>query len=134
VRPLVLVIEVVGVLPQVDGQERPLVAVGQGVAVVRFLDRKLAALFGEPDPTAGEVARAAAGELLVESVEGAAGRIDVRRQVAAWSGRFGRERMPVKAVVPALRGVVEQPLFAAESLGGDGFRIRTGENAIFDRR
>jgi len=85
VGPLVLVIEVVGVLPHVDRQQRNEVAVRprvrQRVAVVGFLDRQLAALFGEPDPAAGEVPGAALGKLLLELVVRSECLVDPGRQI-----------------------------------------------------
>jgi len=94
---------------------------------MRFLDRELAALFGKPDPAAGEMASAALGELLGERVERAEGRVDLRRQLACRARRVGGKRLPVKAVVPALRSVVEQFLVPGPGLGDDRLEALAGQ-------
>jgi hypothetical protein len=112
-RPLVLVVEVVGVLPHVDRQQRIEILVRQRVAVMGLLDRQLAALLGEPDPAAREMAGAAIGELVLERLERAERLVDPGREVARRLSRFRGQRMPVEPVVPALRRVVEQALVGA---------------------
>src|SRR2546423_1936689 len=77
VRALVLVLEVVGVLPDVHAEDRGH-ALHVGAVLVRIaLDRELAARVGdEPSPSAAELAYRGFGELLLESVIRAEGALD----------------------------------------------------------
>src|SRR5688572_25762290 len=68
-RPLVLVVEVVGVLPQVDRQQRPFVADRQRIAVVGLLDRELVARRREPDPARGKMPFAAHLQFIGQRVQ-----------------------------------------------------------------
>ena len=59
-------IEIIGVLPHVEHQQRVEVAVSQRVGVVGFLDAELAVLFSQPHPARREVTNAAILELARE--------------------------------------------------------------------
>src|SRR5260370_41393912 len=72
IRPAVLVVEIIGVLPNVTGQERGL-TFGQWIDRIRCRsDLELAAFCDEPAPTAAELADRGGFELLLELVGPAA--------------------------------------------------------------
>src|SRR5215469_17108999 len=106
--PAVLVIEVVGVLPYIAGQQGGL-SFGQRVdGIWRGCDLELAAFGDEPAPTAAELAHSGRLELLLELVETTTVPIDrlrdlTRRRPAA--PRF--HAVPEERVVPHLGGVIE---------------------------
>ena len=67
VQAAMLIVEVVGMLPDVDGQQRPLRG-GQGGSRVRGCDNlQFAILEHEPRPAAAELVTSGADELLAES-------------------------------------------------------------------
>src|SRR5258707_7548416 len=69
VRALVLVLQVVGVLPDVDAKDRGQAVHVRAVLVGVALERELAArVGGEPSPAAPELADRGLGELLLERV------------------------------------------------------------------
>src|SRR5688500_8589090 len=71
VRPTVLVVEIVGVLPHVDA-EQGLLAMDQRVLAVRRLgDLELPAVLDEPGPARPELRGTGLGEGVLEGVDGA---------------------------------------------------------------
>src|SRR5262245_11415673 len=71
VRPAVLILQVVRVLPHVDAENR-LLAVHQRTVLVRAaLDHQLSALIDHPRPAAAEAARAGFVDLVLEGIEAA---------------------------------------------------------------
>src|ERR1035437_5584262 len=107
--PRIAVVDVVGVLPDIAGQQGLVLGRQRGPGVagrpqfessVRHLD--------EPGPTGAEQADRGFGELFLELLEGPEVFLDALEQRA---GRFARgvraEAVPVEGVVPDLGGVVE---------------------------
>src|SRR4051812_32904023 len=107
VRALVLVLEVVGVLPDVDAQQRHQ-AVAQGRVLVRGArDLHARAVVHEPGPAAAEAVHAGLLELVLEAVEVAAGLLDRRRQVALrLAAAVGAHDLPEEGVVGVPAAVV----------------------------
>ncbi len=66
---LVLVVEIISVFPNIDGQQRIEVTVGKCIAIMRFLNRQLAVLFGKPDPAAGKMSGAAFFQLFFQGID-----------------------------------------------------------------
>src|SRR5229473_8399281 len=108
VRPAVLVVEVVGMLPHIAGEER-------GVALSHRVDRvgrlhhlERAAIEHEPSPAAAELAGRRLLELLLELVEAAEGLLDRLEDLTGGLAAAARpQAIPEEGVVPALRRVVE---------------------------
>src|SRR5687768_8464337 len=71
VRTTVLVLQVVGVLPDVEAQKRFLAFHQRTVLVRGALDHQLAAGIDQPRPAAAEARRRRLGKLLLEGVEAA---------------------------------------------------------------
>src|SRR5215467_6924497 len=83
VRPLVLVLQVVSVLPHVDAEDRRHAVHVRAVLVRVALDRKLAALVrDQPGPAAAELAHRRLLQLLLERVVGAERAVDGVADVA----------------------------------------------------
>ena len=76
IRPTILVLEIVGMLPHVAAENRGLAAHERGVLVGRALDGDGAAISGQPGPPAAETAGAGLGELFLELREAAERRAD----------------------------------------------------------
>src|SRR6202030_500085 len=76
--PAVLVIQVVGVLPNIDAENRCITVHERTVLVRRRDDFELATLvLDQPRPTAAETADARGGQFLLESIEATAGGLDI---------------------------------------------------------
>ena len=105
----VLIVEVVGVLPDIEG-EQGLVASGDGVAGIGLLGDVKGAFFigGEPYPAAAEEGDALGLELGLEGVEGAPLLLDLTEQLAAGLLGIGGELGEVEVVVEHLTGIVVQ--------------------------
>mmetsp|Transcript_17401 Transcript_17401/g.42228 ORF Transcript_17401/g.42228 Transcript_17401/m.42228 type:complete len:289 (+) Transcript_17401:119-985(+) len=105
----VLVVDIVGVLPHVHGQDRRL-AVSQGVARADGLvDRELGAIPAEPRPAGAERGVASDVKLLLELVIRPKVLVNLGRDVAGGrAAAVGLHAVPVERVVPGLSGVVEQ--------------------------
>ena len=107
---VVLVIEVVSVFPDVEGQQG-FQAFGDGVGGTGFLgdDQGSVSFGGEPYPTATEETNAFGYELFLESVEATPLLLDLFRQRAleVEAGGSWRELGEVKVMVQDLAGVVE---------------------------
>src|SRR3954449_4303818 len=82
VRALVLVLEVVGVLPDVDSDQRRLPRGDRRVLVGGARHREPRAVVHEPGPAAAELADARGVHLLLELVEAAEGLVDAVGQRA----------------------------------------------------
>mmetsp|Transcript_12468 Transcript_12468/g.37474 ORF Transcript_12468/g.37474 Transcript_12468/m.37474 type:complete len:225 (+) Transcript_12468:3577-4251(+) len=106
-RPPVLHVQVVSVLPDIHHQDG-LLARGDGVLGVGGLHhRQLAVVHHQPCPPGAELGGASGGELLQEIIHGAEGGLDVRLQVTAHLLLGGGHGLPVELVVPGLSRVVE---------------------------
>jgi hypothetical protein len=103
----IAVVDVVGVLPDIDGQQR-VVSVGEGVAGVGGIeDGNLLSLLGEPGPSRPEVAQRLRRELLDEVVDAAPLADDQVLQLAGRLSLVGSDAVPVEGVVPVLGSIVE---------------------------
>ena len=106
----VLVVEVVGVLPAVEGEDG-LEAFGEGVAGAGLLGDGEGAVRrgGEPDPAGAEEPDAFGDEVVLEDVEGAPLLHDLLDEFAGLVRRCraGRELREIHVVVEDLAGVVE---------------------------
>src|SRR5205823_15020185 len=108
IRPTVLVVKIISVLPNITGQERCL-TFSQRIDGVRGRgDLELAAFSDKPTPAAAELTDGSGLELLLELVETAAVAVDSLRDVSARrSAPVRLHAVPEKGVVPHLGGVVE---------------------------
>src|SRR5690606_36319563 len=101
VRPAVLVLEVVGVLPHVEAQDGR-VAVHDGRVLVGRAGHRELAVFGddEPGPAAAKASGCGLGKGLLKRVKAAKGLVDGCRQVAAGRvGAAGLHDLPKERVV-----------------------------------
>src|SRR5208282_4061847 len=78
ISPPILVLQVVGVLPNVEPQHREFPFHNRAVLVGGRVDIKLAALGDEPSPSRAKAAHGGGGELLFEGVEASKGAVDGR--------------------------------------------------------
>jgi hypothetical protein len=105
---LIAVVDVVGVLPDVHGQQATHAVRHRRVRVGGGDDLQLSVLVDEPRPAAAELTSGGGAELLEEALIGAEVALEAPAQRRRGRRRVGRERVPVKIVVPRLRGVVEK--------------------------
>src|SRR5437764_9676198 len=93
-RPAVLVLEVVGMFPDVEAEDRRAPLHERAVLVGRGLDaQRSAAVQGEPGPAAAEAARGRLGELVLERVEAADGLGDrLSQRAAGLASRVGAQK------------------------------------------
>src|SRR5947208_2548466 len=110
IRPAVLVIEVISVLPHVAGQERCLSLRQRIDRVRRRHDLDLPAIGDEPSPATAELADSRRLELLLEFIETAAATVDRLGNLSARRAAAVRlHAVPEESVIPHLSGVVEDP-------------------------
>src|SRR5690606_12119292 len=106
VRPAVLVLQVVGVLPHVDAEDGLEPPHERAVLVRHPDDVEAVAVEDEPGPAAAELPLRRRLELLLEGVEGAEGLVDGLRQLArgpaATVGAHGRPEDGVVVVAAAV--------------------------------
>ena len=94
--------------PDIDGQQRRL-ALGERIFGISSLDQlERSAIGDQPRPAAAELRHGGLGEVGLELVVASECGVDFLLQRAAGSTAAIRlERVPVKRVVPGLRGIVE---------------------------
>src|SRR5581483_6908672 len=127
----VAVVDVIGVLPHVAREQRRLARAQRivGVGAVDDLERAVGAA-REPRPSGAEQAHRGLGELVAELLEAAEGALDdLRDRAARRPAAVGRQALPVEAVVPRLRAVVED---ASARLAHDLLERRGLERAARD--
>src|SRR5690606_39108174 len=113
VRATILVVEIIGMLPHVDREERYLPVRDRRIRIGRLGYAELVAFQDEPRPTAAELSHRGCGELFGEGIEAAEPVVYALRDLAtrqaapAW-----RHRFPVEGVVPRLCRIVEQSSFS----------------------
>ena len=133
--PPVLPVEVVGVLPDVEGQQG-LEALLDGVAGTGFLGDDKAAIGcgGEPDPAGAEEAHAFGGEFVLEGLEGTPLLKNLGGEGAAWiqGTAAGAELREVHLVVEDLSGVVEEGAggFHYDLFEGETFEAAAGQEFV----
>src|SRR5690242_17584807 len=99
----VLVIEVVGMLPDVDSQHRDLAMGDRRICVVGGSDGELAAVQYKPGPAAAELPHGGSREFLGEGVIATQIAFDARRDLAIRSATAVRvQRAPIECVIPSL--------------------------------
>ena len=131
----VAVIDIIGVLPHVEGEQR-LEALGDGVAGVAFLgdDEFAVRVEAEPDPAGAEEAGALGGEFLLEGFEAAELRVDQLRNLADGGVAFARraELQKIKIMIEDLPGIVEDAAFgrADDLLEGLAFERGAGDGRV----
>ena len=130
----VLVVEVVGVFPDVEGEQGPQAA-GDGVAGVGLLGDEQGAVFvgGEPDPSAAEEGDAAGFEFGLEGGEAPPLLVDLGGERAVRGRRATRgELCEVEVVVEDLAGVVEESSggLADDLFEGEVFEAGAGEQFV----
>ncbi len=132
---LVLEIQIVGMLPNIHGEERRAVFICERcIGVRRFANFNLAALSDEPRPAGAELGRAGFGEFVFKTVIAAEGGVDgVTHSAGRGAAAIGRHGMPIEGVVPNLGGVVEQTLILARRFMDDLFQGGVGEGAAIDQ-
>src|SRR4051794_30590142 len=122
VRALVLVLEVVGVLPDVVAQDRRLALADRVVLVRRARDRQAAAVDDQPRPAGAELADTGGLELLLELVERAERVVDRAREVAVGLAAAVRAHgLPERRVVEVAAAVVAH---GAPLVLGDAVEVR----------
>ncbi len=103
----VAVVDVVGVFPDVDGEEGSVV-VGERVAGVGGVeDGDVFVVLGEPGPARAEVGHSLGREVLEELLNAAPLVHDEFSEFSLGLSLFRSDAMPVEGVVPVLGGVVE---------------------------
>ena len=131
-RTSIAVIDVIGVLPNVTGQQR-LVACSHRVAGTDGARQTEAAvgLLDQPRPAGAEGTDSGLGELFLELVEGAEGRVDgISQRTSRLAAGVRRQAIPEEGVVPDLSGVVE------DAAGGgldDAFQVLAFELGARDQ-
>src|SRR5690606_30663083 len=110
VGPAILVVEIIGMLPNVARQEALPAVRHRRIRVRRRLDRELAAVEREPCPPAAELRRCRLDELLLELSHAAESLVDLLGEGLARLRAARREGVPEERVIPHLAGVVEDAL------------------------
>ena len=105
---LVAVVDVVRVLPDVDGEQAFDALRHRRFRVRRRHDLQPSVLFNEPGPAGAELADRRGGEGVDESVVTAEVLVQALEQGTGRPLPLGRQRLPVEVVVPRLAGVVEK--------------------------
>ncbi len=130
----VLVVEVVGVFPDVEGEQGPQAA-GDGVAGVGLLGDLQGAVLvgGEPDPAAAEEGDAAGFEFGLEGGEAPPLFVDLGGEGAGGCRRAARGELgKVEVMVEDLAGVVEEGAggLADDLSQGQVFEAAAGEQLV----
>ena len=115
-----LVVEIVGVLPKIAGEQRVLpLDQGQG-GVGRGRDLEVAVVHDEPGPTASELRNRRVDELRAELAEASKCLGDcLGERSGGLTAAARRHRVPEERVVPGLRRIVED--VASAFVAGSGF-------------
>src|SRR5882724_1087055 len=109
IRPAVPVVYIVGVLPDVTGEQR-LVRSGQWRGCIRRIRdvHRAVGLLHQPGPSGSEIPDRALRKCFLESGKGSEFSGDRLREGAlGFAARARRQTVPVERVVPDLRGIVE---------------------------
>lgn len=112
----IAVIDVVGVLPNIHGQNG-LVVAGQRVSCIWCIeDNKLSVgILREPGPSWTEISNCLCWELVKEVGKAEPFSLDLCFELRRGFGLFGCDTKPIEGVIPMLGGIIEDLLiFAAE--------------------
>jgi hypothetical protein len=135
VRAAVLVVEVVGVLPDVEAEDGGSLHVGnvhQGVVLVRGRGNGEVTVFShnEPGPSGAEAAAGGGGELVFEAVEATEVLSDGMAEFAGCIGEtatVGAHHFPEQAVVEEAATVIAHGGAVLGYLGEDVFQLLVGQ-------
>ncbi len=131
-RTRVAIVDVIGMLPHIDAEDRGC-AVDERVLAVRGLgDFQLAVLHGKPGPARAELTCACSNEIGAELVVAAEVRFDRRVELAGQAGAAAAllHPLPEVNVVVVLAGIVEQRLIGAVGLLDDIFQRKIGKTGF----
>jgi hypothetical protein len=108
IRPAILVIEIVGVFPNIDAENRFVAVHERAVLVRRRHDFELAAfVFDKPRPTAAETTYARGGELLFKGIETTEGGFDVVGKFSRWlAARLWPHDLPEERMIGVTAAVI----------------------------
>src|SRR5690606_6530179 len=128
----IAVVDVVGVFPDITGQQGLVGRVDDGAGIAGVADVRAAiGLLHEPGPARTEVAGGGLGEGGLEGIDAAPLGLD---RLAQGAGRLaaalGRQAVPVKGVVPDLGGIVEH---AAARFADHVFQAQGSQLGTLDR-
>src|SRR5664279_3531232 len=126
VRTSILVIQVVGMFPYVDGQQRFHAGGHWHIRIAGFDHLELVAIQHEPRPAAAELGHCRGRQLFLARIQGAEGSLDLLLQHRGWFTTALRlHTAPVKRVVPCLRCIIEDcGLVSFAGCFGDDFHQR----------
>lgn len=109
----VSIVDVVGVFPDVDGQQG-LVALADGVFCVGSVDDvQFLVLLDQPSPPRAEVAHGLGCEMLQEVIDTGPFGFYLFEELSFRSGLVGSDAVPEKRMIPVLESVVEYLLIVA---------------------
>src|SRR4051794_20990608 len=134
--PTVLVVDVVGVLPNVDGEDRAHPVDQRILAIGSLHHFELVSLYREPSPTRPELSHARRLELLLERLERAERVVNPLGELAT---RIAAAALlhdpPEQIVVPVLAGIVENALLGSVPVGAgnDLLQRLAGELGALDQ-
>lgn len=101
------VVNVVGVLPDIDCEEWVVATCHWVSGIARVDNRNFSSLFGKPSPARSKVACCLSVELLVEVLDGSPLVYNGIFEVSTWLSCLWRQTMPVEGMVPVLGSIVE---------------------------
>src|SRR6185312_9109145 len=109
VQAAVLIVQIVRVLPDIDGQQRNLSRGEGGCGIRGRHDAQAAGVEYQPCPAAAELVGGRRNEFPAESLVTAEVALDQRGDVSGgFTAAAGTHTLPKKGMVPGLRGGVEQ--------------------------
>jgi hypothetical protein len=135
VGPPVLIVEVIGVLPHVDGEQRDLAVDDRRVGIAGRADLELVVGEAKPGPAAAELADRRCLEGGGEGGEAAQILLDPISDSPARRATLGQHGMPEKIMVPGLGRIVEQGRLVLLAGGSPDDRLQAlvGELGVGDQ-
>jgi len=107
VRAPVLKVQIIGVLPHVDREQRLHLPSQRRLRIIGLHDPQLTAIEYQPRPAGAELRQRRCAEFPLERLNIAKRRIDPRSQGGRWLSAFGTQTAPIKSVIPGLRRIVK---------------------------
>ena len=134
--PLVLIIKIIGMLPDVYGNQRLVTVSNRRIGIGGFHDAQLAVFFDQPCPAGAELCGCGSFEFGTE--------IFIRAEIAfdfflQFAGRLTAavflHTVPEKGMIPSLCGIIENPgkLLAAGSVFNNLFQRHIFKFGVFDQ-